>query len=172
MQRIRIIQGDITKVQVEAIVNAANEALMPGSGVCGAIHKAAGEGLWQECQQLRGCETGAAKITKGYNLPAKWVIHTVGPVWKGGYYGEEELLASCYRQSLRLAEEYQIKSIAFPAISTGVYRFPIKRACEIAVTEVNKFLHGHTLPERVILVCFGQETYSLYCQVVTELAES
>lgn len=172
MQRLEIIQGDITKLRVEAIVNAANSSLAPGGGVCGAIHQAAGRELWEECKQLKGCEVGAAKITKGYNLFAKWVIHAVGPVWKGGYFDEDKLLASCYRQSLALVEEYQIKSIAFPAISTGVYRFPVKRASEIAVTEVNKFLHECDSLERVILVCFGQETYSAYLQTINELVES
>ncbi|WP_083468802.1 O-acetyl-ADP-ribose deacetylase [Nostoc piscinale] len=139
MSLIEIIQGDITQLSVDAIVNAANEELMPGGGVCGAIHRAAGIGLWEECRQLRGCETGEAKITKGYNLPAKWVIHTVGPVWKGGNYREDELLASCYCNSLALAAQYEIKTIAFPAISTGVYGFPMERACKIAIATVKKF---------------------------------
>lgn len=168
---IEIIEGDITQLAVDAIVNAANEELMTGGGVCGAIHRAAGPGLWEECRQIRGCEPGAAKITKGYNLPAKWVIHTVGPVWSGGNYDEDEVLASCYRHSLALANEYQIKTIAFPAISTGAYGFPIVRASKIAVTEVNKFLHSHNLPEQVIFVCFGKSAYDSYLDVMKESAE-
>jgi O-acetyl-ADP-ribose deacetylase (regulator of RNase III) len=163
---------DITELKVDAIVNAANEELMPGGGVCGAIHRAAGAGLWEECRKLRGCETFEAKITKGYNLPAKWVIHTVGPVWESGNYGEDELLASCYRQCLALAEEYKISAIAFPAISTGVYRFPIERASKIAVSEVNKFLESDRLLKRVIFVCFGQTAYDCYLQAMQEITQS
>ena len=139
-QRIKVIQADITQLQVDALVNAANNSLLGGGGVDGAIHRAAGAQLLAECRQLGGCETGEAKITKGYNLPAKWVIHTVGPVWSGGDEGEDELLASCYRNSLALAKQYQIKTIAFPAISTGVYRFPVERAASIAVAEIEAFL--------------------------------
>ncbi len=167
-----VIQGDITQLQVDAIVNAANEQLMPGGGVCGAIHRAAGAVLWEECRQLKGCKTGEAKITKGYNLPAQWVIHTVGPVWEGGSYGEDELLASCYRRSLALAEKNQIKTIAFPAISTGVFGFPMERASKIAVAEVNKFLHSHNSVEQVIFVCFGQNAYDCYLRLMPEITES
>ncbi|AFY35494.1 O-acetyl-ADP-ribose deacetylase [Calothrix sp. PCC 7507] len=167
-----VIQGDITQLQIDAIVNAANEELMPGGGVCGAIHRAAGPSLWEECRQLKGCKTGEAKITKGYNLPAQWVIHTVGPVWEGGSYGEDELLASCYRRSLALAEKHQIKAIAFPAISTGVFGFPVERATKIAVAEVNKFLHSHNSVEQVIFVCFGQNTYDYYLKLMPEITES
>jgi len=172
MKQIEIIQGDITQLTVDAIVNAANEELMPGGGVCGAIHRAAGAGLWEECRPLRGCATGEAKITKGYNLPAKWVIHTVGPVWEGGNYGEDELLASCYRQSLALAEQYQIKTIAFPAISTGVYGFPMERACKIAIAEVKKFFQQTNSLEQVIFVCFGQSAYDLYTKTMPEVTET
>lgn len=171
-KQILIMQGDITQLEVDAIVNAANEELMPGGGVCGAIHRAAGAGLWEECRRLKGCKTGEAKITQGYNLPAKWVIHTVGPVWEGGNDGEDELLASCYRRSLALAEKHQIKAIAFPAISTGVYGFPMARASKIAITEVNKYLHHHNSPEQVIFVCFGQSAYDCYTQAMQEITES
>ena len=172
MTQIEVVQGDITQLKVDAIVNAANSSLLGGGGVDGAIHRAAGRELLEECRQLGGCETGEAKITKGYNLPAKWVIHTVGPVWEGGNYGEDELLASCYRQSLALAEEYKIESIAFPAISTGVYRFPIERASKIAVSEVNKFLESDRSIKRVIFVCFGQSTYDCYLQMMQEITQS
>jgi O-acetyl-ADP-ribose deacetylase len=164
--KILVVEGDITKQQVDAIVNAANSSLLGGGGVDGAIHRVAGAELLAECKKLRGCETGEAKITKGYNLLAKWVIHTVGPVWKGGNYGEDELLASCYRRSLELAVQYEIKTIAFPAISTGVYRFPLEPACKIAVTEVNNFLQVNDSLEQVIFVCFGQTTYDCYLQVM------
>jgi O-acetyl-ADP-ribose deacetylase (regulator of RNase III) len=172
MKQIEIIQGDITQLAVDAIVNAANEELMPGGGVCGAIHCAAGAGLWEECRQLRGCATGEAKITKGYNLPAKWVIHTVGPVWEGGNYSEDELLASCYRHSLALAEQYQIKTIAFPAISTGIYGFPMERACKIAIAEVKKFFSQTNSLEQVIFVCFGQTADDLYTKTMQEVTET
>ncbi len=155
--RIRIIQGDIVKLEVEAVVNAANPTLLGGGGVDGAIHRAAGPGLLEECKGLKGCATGEAKITKGYHLPAKWVIHTVGPVWQGGQKGEDSLLASGYRKSLELAREYAVKTIAFPAISTGAYNFPSERAAEIAVSEIRKFLQENELPEKVFLVCFNKE---------------
>lgn len=170
--QIEVVQGDITQLKVDAIVNAANSSLLGGGGVDGAIHRAAGRELLEECRKLNGCETGEAKITKGYNLPAKWVIHTVGPVWESGNHGEDELLASCYRQSLALAEEYKIQTIAFPAISTGVYRFPIERASKIAVSEVNKFLHSDRSIKQVIFVCFGQATYDSYLQVMQEITQS
>jgi O-acetyl-ADP-ribose deacetylase (regulator of RNase III) len=171
-QKTSVIQGDITQLQVDAIVNAAKNSLLGGGGVDGAIHFAAGPELLAECRLLDGCATGEARITKGYKLPAKWVIHTVGPVWKGGSYGEDELLASCYRHSLALAEEYQIKAIAFPAISTGVYGFPVERASKIAMNEVNKFLHSHNSLEQVIFVCFGQDTYNCYLRLMQEFTES
>ena len=166
-QRIKVIQADITQLQVDAIVNAANNSLLGGGGVDGAIHRAAGSQLLAECRQLGGCETGEAKITKGYNLPAKWVIHTVGPVWSGGTSGEDELLASCYRNSLALAEQYQIKTIAFPAISTGVYQFPVERAASIAVAQIEAFLKNNSL-EQVILVCFSQPAYQSFLTAVKQ----
>ncbi|GBE95534.1 O-acetyl-ADP-ribose deacetylase [Nostoc cycadae] len=172
MSLIEINQGDITQLSVDAIVNAANSSLLGGGGVDGAIHRAAGPELLAECRELRGCATGEAKITKGYNLPAKWVIHTVGPVWKGGNYGEDELLASCYRHSLALAEQYQVKTIAFPAISTGVYNFPMERACKIAITEVKKFLLQTSSLEQVIFVCFGQTAFDLYSKTMQEVTET
>jgi len=157
---------------VDAIVNAANNSLLGGGGVDGAIHRAAGPELLAECRKLNGCATGEAKITKGYKLPAKWVIHTVGPVWEGGNDGEDDLLTSCYRRCLELAVQYEIKTIAFPAISTGVYAFPIERACKIAVSEVIKFLQSNNSLEQVIFVCFGQPAYNCYLQMMKELAES
>jgi O-acetyl-ADP-ribose deacetylase (regulator of RNase III) len=160
--RIEVIQGDITKLSVEAIVNAANSSLLGGGGVDGAIHRAAGSELVQECRLLGGCKTGQAKITRGYKLPAKYVIHTVGPVWSGGNSGEPALLASCYRESLNLAIEHSITTIAFPAISCGVYGYPIQAACSIAVHEVIAFLNQHESIETVIFACFGNEIYRAY----------
>ena len=162
MAEIRVIKGDITQLQVDAIVNAANNSLLGGGGVDGAIHHAAGPELLDECRTLRGCATGDAKITKGYRLPAKYVIHTVGPVWSGGGYKERELLASCYRRSLEIAAEHKLKSIAFPNISTGVYHFPKKEASNIAVAEVKKFMKHSGLPEEITFCCFDDESYSLY----------
>ena len=160
--RIEIFEGDITKLQVDAIVNAANPTLLGGGGVDGAIHRAAGRALLEECRTLGGCPTGEARITRGYNLPAKHVIHTVGPVWSGGKHGEDELLAFCYRNSLTLAVRHGVRPIAFPAISTGVYRFPIDRAAAIAVREVRAFLTGQEPVDKVIFVCFGSETRRVY----------
>lgn len=156
--RITIIQGNIIKLEVDAVVNAANSTLLGGRGVDGAIHRATGPELLEECKGLKGCATGEAKITKGYFLPAKWIIHTVGPVWQGGQKGEDGLLASCYRKSLEIANEYAIKTIAFPAISTGAYNFPSERAAGIAVSEIIKFLQENELPEKIFLVCFNKET--------------
>lgn len=172
MNRIAVIQGDITQQRVDAIVNAANNSLLGGGGVDGAIHKVAGPELLVECRQIHGCDTGEAKITKGYKLPAKWVIHTVGPVWEGGNQGEDELLASCYRNSLAIAQQYQIKSIAFPGISTGVYRFPVERATKIAVREVQQFLATNNSLEQVIFVCFSQGAYDSYLQAVQQISET
>lgn len=160
--RIEIIKGDITKLNVDAIVNAANTTLLGGGGVDGAIHRAAGPKLLEECKTLNGCKTGEAKITKGYNLPAKFVIHTVGPVWKGKNNNEDELLASCYRNSLKVAVDNKIKTIAFPAISTGVYRFPLERAAKIAIAQVKKFLSENEFMEKVIFVCFDDKTYETH----------
>ena len=161
-KKVEIHKGDISKLKVDAIVNAANNTLLGGGGVDGAIHRAAGKKLLEECKKLNGCKTGEAKITKGYNLSAKYVIHTVGPVWNGGNHNEDELLASCYRNSLKLAVENGIKSIAFPAISTGVYRFPLERATKIAIGEVTKFLNANNEIEKVIFVCFDDETRNTY----------
>jgi O-acetyl-ADP-ribose deacetylase (regulator of RNase III) len=171
MERLEILEGDITTLHVDAIVNAANSSLLGGGGVDGAIHRAAGPGLLAECRTLGGCPTGEARITGGYNLPARYVIHTVGPVWRGGGRGEDELLARCYRNSLALAVSRGIKTIAFPAISTGAYSFPLERAARIAIQEVRRFLErDHTL-EKVILVCYGRHAYETYCRVLRELEQ-
>ncbi len=162
MGRIDVIRGDITHQIVDAIVNAANESLLGGGGVDGAIHRAAGPQLLEECRSLRGCKTGNAKITQGYRLPAKWVIHTVGPIWRGGNHREEELLASCYRNCLQLAEENQIKTIAFPSISTGAYGFPVQRAAGIAFEEINSFLRKNDFIEKVSMVCFDAGTFKVH----------
>ena len=160
--RIKLVRHDITKMPVDAIVNAANRTLLGGGGVDGAIHRAAGPELLAECRTLNGCETGSAKITKGYRLPAKYVIHAVGPVWRGGKNGEPELLQSCYETSLRLAGKNRCKSIAFPNISTGIYRFPKELAAQIAIGTVRDFLSENSLPETVYFVCFDAENYALY----------
>ncbi len=171
--RILVVEGDITKQQVEAIVNAANASLLGGGGVDGAIHRAAGPKLLEECRALGGCPTGEAKITEGYNLAAKYVIHTVGPVWHGGKRNEDELLARCYRSSLALAVAHQIKTIGFPSISTGAYGFPMERAARIAVREVLSFFkkpanQGHADIEKVLLVCFGQQAFECHRQALEE----
>src|SRR4028118_1005527 len=169
LNRIEVVQADITKQPVDAIVNAANTSLLGGGGVDGAIHRAAGLGLLEECRRLNGCKTGEAKITKGYNLPVNWVIHTVGPVWQDGNHREDELLASCYQRCLELAHKHGIRTIAFPAISTGVYRFPLEHAARIAVTEVKTFLESHTSMEQVIFVCFSRPSYDSYIAAVKEI---
>lgn len=160
--RITIIKGDITLIDAEAIVNAANRTLLGGGGVDGAIHKAAGGGLLEECRLLGGCKTGEAKITGGYNLKARYVIHTVGPVWSGGANDEHELLASCYRSCMRIAKEKKISSLAFPAISTGIYGFPAEQAAFIAVTELKRILLGEKYPGLVYLVAFSEQQCELY----------
>lgn len=165
--RIELIRGDITKLAVDAIVNAANTSLLGGGGVDGAIHRAAGPELLEECKTLGGCPTGSARITRGYRLPAKHVIHAVGPIWKGGGHGEADLLASCYRTSLQLAMENNCRSIAFPNISTGVYGYPKKQAAEIAIRTVKDFLNEHPLPEKVIFCCFDEENYQIYQELLS-----
>lgn len=166
--RIEIVMGDITLVDADAIVNAANATLLGGGGVDGAIHKAAGPALLEECRKLNGCETGKAKITGGYNLKAKYVIHTVGPIWHGGHLDEHALLASCYQESLSLAREHKIRSIAFPGISTGVYAFPKDQAAFIAVSETKRFLLKNNLPEKVIFVAFDDTNYELYRKYLSQ----
>lgn len=165
-ERIDIAEGDITKLRVDAIVNAANTSLLGGGGVDGAIHRAAGPDLLEECRTLHGCPTGQAKITGGYRLPARHVIHTVGPVWHGGASGEDDLLASCYRTSLALARQHGLKTLAFPAISTGVYGFPLERATRIAVRTVREFLDEAQEIEKVTFVCFGAEALATYRRVL------
>jgi O-acetyl-ADP-ribose deacetylase len=172
LSKNRMIAGktDITQLSVEAIVNAANVSLLGGGGVDGAIHRAAGPELLDECRTLGGCKTGAAKITKGYRLPARWVIHTVGPVWHGGTRNEPELLASCYRSCLKIAAEYQLRSLAFPAISCGVYGYPIDQAVEIAVREIAVGLEANESLESVYFSCFGEEIHSAYKSRLGQLA--
>jgi len=165
--RIDLIQGDITKLKVDAIVNAANPSLLGGGGVDGAIHSAAGPGLLEVCRLLGGCKTGEARITKGYKLPARFVIHTVGPVWGVGDRNESELLAGCYRKSLTQATVHDCKTVAFPNISTGVYHFPKDLAAEIAIREVKKYLEANTIPEKVIFVCFDDENFAIYKQLLS-----
>jgi len=167
-RRLELINGDITTLDVDAIVNAANNSLLGGGGVDGAIHNAAGPDLLIECEKLKGCETGKAKITRGYKLRAKHIIHTVGPIWYGGYRDEPETLASCYQSSLTLAKENKIKTIAFPGISTGVYGFPKDLAALIAVNETRRFLAKNNYPEKVIFVTFGEDNYETYRKLLEE----
>ena len=161
---IEVVQGDITRQRVEAIVNAANTSLLGGGGVDGAIHRAAGSELLEACRVLGGCPTGDARITPGFRLPAKWVIHTVGPVWQGGRAGEDELLRSCYRRSLGLAVAHGIRTIAFPSISTGAYGFPVRLAAPIALDEIARFMTKHSSIHRVTMVCHGLDTYRVYLE--------
>jgi O-acetyl-ADP-ribose deacetylase (regulator of RNase III) len=168
MNRIELYKGDITKVKVDAIVNAANSTLLGGGGVDGAIHRGAGPELLEFCKTLNGCNTGEAKISPGFKLPTKFIIHTVGPVWKGGEYNEDFLLASCYQSSFKLANENNIRSIAFPSISTGVYSFPTERAAKIAIQETEKFLNGETNLRKVIFVCFDDKTHNIYKNILHE----
>ena len=161
-ERIEVTGGDITEQRVDAIVNAANESLLGGGGVDDAIHRAAGAELLEECRTLGGCPTGEARLTKGYKLPAQWVIHTVGPIWRGGNHGEDDLLASCYRNSMALAVQHDIRTVAFPAISAGAYRFPIERATGIAVTETKRFLQQSDSIQKVVFVCFNKRAYDVY----------
>jgi O-acetyl-ADP-ribose deacetylase len=165
---MEVVEGDITAQSVDAIVNAANTSLLGGGGVDGAIHRAAGPGLLAECRTLQGCPTGDARLTKGYRLPARWVIHTVGPVWHGGNDSEDELLANCYRRSLEIAVKTGIRSVAFPAISTGVYGFPLERATRIAVREVGAFLEKNSAIEKIFFVCFDRRTHDCYQRVLGE----
>jgi O-acetyl-ADP-ribose deacetylase (regulator of RNase III) len=165
-KRVDLIKGDITTLKVDAIVNAANNSLLGGGGVDGAIHAAAGPDLLAECEKLNGCETGKSKITGGYRLKAKYIIHTVGPVWRGGYSDEPALLASCYQTSLALAKEKKIKTIAFPGISIGVYRFPLDLAAVIAVNETRRFLDKNSFPEKVIFVAYGEDSYESYRKIL------
>ena len=170
-ENITIVMGDITELDTDVIVNAANESLLGGGGVDGAIHRAAGPELLEECRKLNGCPTGEAKLTEAYRLPAKYVIHTVGPIWAGGNSGEPGLLASCYRNSLNLAEDNGLKSIAFPSISTGVYGYPFAEACEIAITEIQEFLNESGARINVILVTHSQNDFDTYNSICDDFKE-
>lgn len=165
MAQMEVVRGDITRLTVDAMVNAANTSLLGGGGVDGAIHRAAGKELLRACEKLHGCETGSAKATPGFHLPAKWVFHAVGPVWSGGSHGEAHLLASCYRRCMELAREYEAKSIAFPAISTGIYRFPREQAAEIAVRTVREHLKASSV-DRVVFCCFDDPTAEIYERIL------
>lgn len=168
-ERIKIIEGDITTLKVDAIVNAANPSLLGGGGIDGAVHSAAGPALLEECKKLNGCGVGQSKITRGYRLPAKYIIHTVGPIWRGGAKGEPQLLSSCYETSLKLALAYRIKSIAFPAISCGVYGYPPIQAAAIAINETSNFLELHDALQEVIFVCFNDVIVDAYQQALNAI---
>ena len=169
-ERLQIVAGDITALAVDAIVNAANESLRGGGGVDGAIHRAAGPSLLEECRLIGGCPTGQARITRGYRLPAKFVIHTVGPVWRGGGSGEDASLASCYHTSLELAQRHGCRTVAFPAISTGIFGFPAERAAVIAVETVHAFLASHDIPTTVVFCCFGEASVAAHRAALTRIA--
>ncbi len=165
-EKVGVVEGDITSLALDAIVNAANTTLLGGGGVDGAIHRAAGPELLEECRTLGGCATGEAKITKGYELPAKWVIHTVGPVWHGGTADEDRLLRNCYRNALELAKQNGVRTIAFPSISTGAYRFPLERAARIAVDTVKEFLASNESFDQVVFCCFDADTAQTYRSIL------
>lgn len=169
VERIEIVESDITCMKVDAIVNAANTTLLGGGGVDGAIHRAAGPELLEECRGLGGCPTGQAKLTRGFRLPARWVIHAVGPVWRGGQAGEAELLASCYRASLELASAHGARTVAFPAISCGAYRFPLEPSARIALGEVAAFLEAERFIDRIFMVCFDPGVHTVYLHALAEL---
>lgn len=169
-ERIKIVRGDITTQCVDAIVNAANNSLLSGGGVDGAIHAKAGPELLKECKVLGGCATGNAKITKGYDLAARFVIHTVGPVFRDGDSGEDKLLASCYRRCLEVAKTHAIKTIAFPSISTGAYRFPVERASHVALRQIQQFLESDETLEKVIIVCFNQDAHDAYAHALESMS--
>jgi O-acetyl-ADP-ribose deacetylase (regulator of RNase III) len=169
-ERLEIVQSDITKQAVDAIVNAANNSLLGGGGVDGAIHRAAGPELLAECRTLGGCPTGEARITRGCNLPARYVLHTVGPVWQGGTRREDELLTNCYRSCFALVVKHGLRTIAFPSISTGAYGFPVARAARLAVAEIKSFLESNSTVDKVIVVCFGRDVFNCYQEAIREAA--